>query len=285
MPESSHPRTPAAAEQTFSEVEERFHDYEFPKVSIIIPAYNAASTISITIEHLLVQDYPDFEILIIDAGSKDRTLEIVEGYRDEKIQIFSVSGYHRYEMMNKGIAQATGQYLNFLFPGDYYLYHDTLKYMMGVALKHQKPNLVFCGTLIRDTRDEVRTFFSHMTPRVLRQGIQPTSLQSCWFNEETFHEIGKFNPQFAGRGGYDLMCRYVLHGRLRSVSVKRVLIDYDLRTIQKEMVAVNFWETFSTVFKYFGLIAACRWLLTQREWVRYLQVKWRKVKMAFGIQS
>ena len=91
---------------------EKYHDYEFPFVSVIIPVYNNAQSISATLESVLEQDYPLFEVVVVDGGSSDRTLEIVKSYHDDRIHIYTVSGYERYEMLNKGITQAKGRYLN-----------------------------------------------------------------------------------------------------------------------------------------------------------------------------
>ena len=64
----------------------KYNDYEYPKVSIIIPVYNASQKIALTLDSLVHQNYPDFEILVIDAGSTDRTLEIVKQYKN--IQVY-----------------------------------------------------------------------------------------------------------------------------------------------------------------------------------------------------
>ena len=50
------------------------------KISVIVPAYNAEKTIEKTIRSLLAQDWPDFEVIVVDDGSTDRTAEICTGF-------------------------------------------------------------------------------------------------------------------------------------------------------------------------------------------------------------
>ena len=56
-----------------------------PKVSIVMPAYNAEKYINETIDSILKQSYKDFEFIIINDGSIDRTKEIISSYSDERI--------------------------------------------------------------------------------------------------------------------------------------------------------------------------------------------------------
>ncbi|CCB86172.1 putative uncharacterized protein [Parachlamydia acanthamoebae UV-7] len=258
-----------------------YEDYAYPKVTIVVPTFNCVHTVSLTLDHILNQLYPRFEIVVVDAGSKDRTLEVIKNYRDERIRIFSVSGYHRYEMLNKGIAQAEGEYLNCLFPGDFYLGRETLKYMMMLALNHQSPDLVFCGTFLRNGRSEPKTLFRHLNLKLLKMGQQPTSLQSCWFKTDTLKVLGKFNTSYKLRGGYELLCRFILNRRLKSISTNRVLTDYDLRLVTRRMVLTHFYETMKTVFHYFGLYATFRWLCRQKDILRFLKLWLRNVRGAF----
>ena len=55
----------------------------YPKISIITITYNSAKTVEETIKSVVSQNYPNLEYLIIDGGSKDNTLDIVERYRDK----------------------------------------------------------------------------------------------------------------------------------------------------------------------------------------------------------
>lgn len=255
----------------------KYHDYEYPKLSIVIPTYNSAANLDLTLERIMIQDYLDLEIIIVDAGSTDRTLEIVRGYRDNRISICTVSGYHRAEMLNKGISQAEGQYINFLFPGDYYIYKETLKFMMALALDRQRPHLVFCGTLLRDGEHEPTAFFSHMSLRVLKTGEQPAALQSCWFRTDVFETIGKFDTAYHVRAPFELMCRFVLEGHLRAISCRRILVDHERRLVTRRAVKEHFFETFAILDKYFGIVPILQWFVIQRDWMLFLRLWWRGV--------
>jgi len=263
------------------DLQKKYNDYEYPRVSVVVPIFNSAEKISLTMESILNQIYPDYEIIIVDAGSTDRSLEVVKNYRDERVHIYSVSGFQRYEMLNKGISQATGDYINCLFPGDFYIHNHSLQHMMEVALDNQKPDLVFCGTLLRDGKRDPKILLRTLSLHLLKRGQQPTSLQSCWFKTETIRELHKFNTSYILRGGYELMCRFCLNPDLRNVFTDRVLTDYDLRLVTRSMVMSHFTETFRTIWKYFGFFAAFRWLFIQKDFSRLLRIWLRSVRVAF----
>jgi len=255
---------------------------ELPKVSIVICTSNAAQLIRITLDSVLSQHYPDFEVIVVDCCSEDRTLEIVKSYNSDKISVFSVTNCQRYEMVNKGLMQAEGKYINFLFPGDYYLYFETLKFMVSLALDHQLPQLVYCGTLIRDATKEVKILYRELTLDLLKRGQQPTSLESCWFRLDTLLELGKFNPNYTMRGGYEVLCRFMLQKNFRFASSSRVLTDYDLRLVSRRMVIMHFWETFKIINKYFGVLTVARWLFYQKDVSRFVRLWMRSLKIAFA---
>ena len=267
--------------KSFYVVRKKYQNYEFPRVSVIIPTCDSTERISLTIDSILEQHYPDFELIIVDAGSRDRTLEVIKNYRDERIHIYSVSGFQRYEMLNKGISQASGEYINFLFPGDFYIHREALHEMMTVVLDRQKPDLVYCGTLLRDGKSDPKILYRSLSLSLLRRGQQPTSLQSCWFKLDTFHLLGKFDTSYSLRGGFELMCRFCLHPDLREESIDVVLTDYDLRLVTRSMVWSHFKETLTTIRHYFGYMAAVRWLFIQKDFFRMLRIWFRTLKVAF----
>lgn len=89
-----------------------------PIISVIIPAYNVESTIAQTIDSVLKQTFNDFEVIVIDDGSTDRTVEIVRAINDPRISIFSYRNGGLPVARNRGIGRAKGEYLAFLDADD-----------------------------------------------------------------------------------------------------------------------------------------------------------------------
>lgn len=94
------------------------------RVSIITPSYNSASFIAATIESILLQTYPYWELLITDDGSTDRSVEIIERYiqKDSRIKLFRLekncgAGVCR----NRSISEATGRFIAFCDSDDRWL--------------------------------------------------------------------------------------------------------------------------------------------------------------------
>ncbi|WP_176084634.1 glycosyltransferase family 2 protein [Martelella sp. HB161492] len=92
-----------------------------PAASIIVPAYNAATTIRETLDSLLDQTFADFEIIVVDDGSSDSTVAIVKGYADPRLRLISQSNRGLAGAHNTGIAAARGAYVGFCDADDLWL--------------------------------------------------------------------------------------------------------------------------------------------------------------------
>jgi glycosyltransferase involved in cell wall biosynthesis len=89
------------------------------KISVIIPAYNCAKTIKQTIESVLNQSLTDFELLVINDGSTDSTLDIiVSKIKDGRIKVFSYTNAGANVSRNRGINHAVGEFISFLDADD-----------------------------------------------------------------------------------------------------------------------------------------------------------------------
>jgi len=91
-----------------------------PLISVIIPAYNAASTLGETLHSVMDQTFKDLEILVIDDGSQDSTVAVAKTLQEEdpRIQVFSYVNGGVSASRNRGIRHAQGRYLSFLDADD-----------------------------------------------------------------------------------------------------------------------------------------------------------------------
>ena len=82
------------------------------KVSVITVVYNAADTIEDTIKSVIEQDYDEIEHIVIDGGSTDDTMDVVNRYREHLAVVLSEPDDGIYDAMNKGIDIASGETVN-----------------------------------------------------------------------------------------------------------------------------------------------------------------------------
>jgi glycosyltransferase involved in cell wall biosynthesis len=91
---------------------------EPPRVSVIIPAYNSEKTIKETIESVLNQSFTDLELIIINDGSQDSTLEVITQISDSRIKVFSFPNAGGNVSRNRGLHLAVGEFVSFLDADD-----------------------------------------------------------------------------------------------------------------------------------------------------------------------
>ena len=92
-----------------------------PKVSIIVPVYNAEQTLRRCVDSVLSQTYTDFELLLVDDGSRDSSAAICDDYaaRDSRVRVIHKPNSGVSDTRNQGLSQARGTYLQFLDSDDW----------------------------------------------------------------------------------------------------------------------------------------------------------------------
>ena len=117
-----------------------------PLISVILPVYNAENYVATAIESILAQTYTDFELLIFNDGSSDRSKEIIRGYNDPRIKLFDDSmNAGLVARLNMGIELATGKYIARMDADDVAL---TTRFKKQVDFLESNPEIGVCGAWI-----------------------------------------------------------------------------------------------------------------------------------------
>ena len=121
-----------------------------PKVSIIIPCYNALPFIQETIERVTMQSYANYELIVVDDGSTDGSLDYLKGVVHPSLTVLSNKGKGACAARNYGFKSATGTYIQFLDADDFF---DVNKIEEQVKLLESKPDTIAVCSTVHFTGD------------------------------------------------------------------------------------------------------------------------------------
>jgi glycosyltransferase involved in cell wall biosynthesis len=113
------------------------------KVSIVTVCYNSSLVIRSSIDSVLSQSYTDIEYIIVDGGSNDGTLKIVNQFADQIQHVISEPDKGIYDAMNKGVELATGDIIGVLNSDDFYSSPDVISEVVNVFKHNEGVALLF----------------------------------------------------------------------------------------------------------------------------------------------
>lgn len=120
---------------------ERAYGVNAPKITVVTPCFNHAAFLRDTIESVLGQNYPNLEYIVMDGGSTDGSVEIIQHYANQLAYWQSARDNGMYAAINLGMARASGDILAWLNADDYYLV-GALNFA-AANLNVEKPELLF----------------------------------------------------------------------------------------------------------------------------------------------
>jgi glycosyltransferase involved in cell wall biosynthesis len=144
-------------------------------VSIIIPAYNAESFITQTLDSVLTQTYPNFEAIVVDDGSSDRTVEIVEQYaqQDPRIKLICQNHAGVVAARNLAIEHSKGVYLAPLDSDDIW-YPEKLEKQVKCLDENPEIGLVYAWSVTIDKQDRIIGRYYRQREHIPQGHVFPT---------------------------------------------------------------------------------------------------------------
>ncbi len=136
-----------------------------PLISIVTACLNSEKTIESTMESILSQTYQNWEYIIKDGGSNDRTLDIVNSYKNrfgDRLRIIQEKDHGMYEAMNQGVAACNGEMIGIINSDDYYS-PNTLELVAEEYARQTSPYLVVIGDMERVSESGELIYRYHFT--------------------------------------------------------------------------------------------------------------------------
>ncbi len=178
-----------------------------PLVSIVTISYNQRQFLRQTIESVLAQKTGDVEYIIVDAGSRDGSMELIAEYDDKIDHVIAGPDQGPADGLNKGFAKASGDIGYFLNSDDFLMPHG-LAVMRQFWTRPQSANVLLCGTWMVDQQG-VPLRELQPTARGLQSLLNGTGQmvqQGMSFKLDTFRKIGGFNIQNRTCWDLELLC-------------------------------------------------------------------------------
>lgn len=194
-------------------------------VSVITPCYNSGSTIEKTLECIENQTYKNVEYIIIDGGSTDDTLKIIERHKSrlpKNLTLVSEKDNGIYDAMNKGVRLAKGKLIGIVNSDDWYE-NDTVEQVVEHYANNQYE--VVYGMQRNFLREKEKAVFLYHHDFLPEQMItHPT----CFVTADTYRDFGVFDTNYRSAADYDLMLRFYESEKVVFTPVMRILSNFRL---------------------------------------------------------
>lgn len=180
----------------------------YPKISIIIATYNIGKTLESAFRSVRYQTYPNVELVVVDGGSTDSTIEIIKKFQvdfGDKLKYVSEKDNGIYDAWNKGIRMVTGEWITFL-GGDDYLVQDFCMNYYNIII--QKPNLNFVSAinlLVTEDDNPIRYYGKPINKNFVKYCT--IAHVGSLHHKSLFETFGIFDVQFLIAGDYDFLLR------------------------------------------------------------------------------
>lgn len=202
-----------------------------PTVTVLMPAYNSASFIAEAIESVLSQTYKDYELLIINDGSSDKTQEIINSYKtkDNRIRSIKQKNIGLVATLNKGIKLAKGAYIARIDSDDIWNSDKLIKQMSVISKDN---SIVLIGSSY-DIVDESGSYISRVIQPTEDDDIRrafylrnPFGHSSVVYLKSAVEKAGLYDENMLPAEDFDLWIKIAKLGRIENID--KICLKYRL---------------------------------------------------------
>ncbi len=194
------------------------------KITIVTPVFNDPR-VARALDSILAQRHEhELELVVVDAGSTNGTMEILESYRDRITTLISEPDDGIYDGMNKGISRATGDIVGILNADDRYADSLVIQEVMD-AFADKETDACYGDLVYVNDNDDVVRYWSAGSPSAAKWywGWMPPH-PTFFVRRSVYDRYGVFDLGFPIAADYELMMRLILKRRISVKYIDRVLV-------------------------------------------------------------
>ncbi len=197
------------------------------KISIITVVYNGKAYLRECVESILDQSYPEIEYIVVDGGSTDGTLQILQDYQEVITHLVSGPDQGLYDALNKGIYLASGEVIGILNADDMLASKHIVASVAKIFEENPEVDGVY-GDLnyIKPGSNQIlRTWKSKQAAkREVARGWMPAH-PTLYLKKKLFHAYGNYALDLGTAADYDLILRYFYVNGLRAIYLPMLMVD------------------------------------------------------------
>lgn len=199
------------------------------KISIITICFNNESDIEETIKSVLDQTYSNIEYIIIDGGSSDNTINIINNYKEKISTILSEPDKGIYDAINKGIKLATGNIIGLIHAGDRLFNDEVIAEIALLFNKEKHIDAIYGNSIIVNYYDKiVRVNQSpEFRKSLFKRGWFP-SHQSFYAKKELFIKYGMYSLKYKIAADYELLLRFLYFNDVKVKRLNKFIIKFSI---------------------------------------------------------
>ena len=197
------------------------------KISIITVVYNGEAFLKDCIASVLAQDYPDVEYIVVDGGSKDATLSIIEAHRSQIHQFTSGKDQGLYDAINKGIKMATGDVIGLIHADDMLAADDVISQVAKLFNENPDADGLYgdLNYIHPENRRIIRKWISkESTPDHMKQGWMPAH-PTLYLKRSLFEQYGGYALDMGSAADYDLILRFFFTHRIQAKYLPILMVN------------------------------------------------------------
>ena len=228
-----------------------------PLVSVVMAAYNAADYITRAIESVLIQNYRNIELIVVDDGSADRTADIVHGFKNEPIKYFFKENGGVASARNFGLKKSSGSFIVILDSDDMMM-PDCIARHLQVFEQHPEVDMVYCDDCSIDEEDRPISITNKpeysdqdaLISDLFRCGWALLPFRTC-IRKSVFDKIGLYDERLIMSEDYDMVRRFISHGlRMRHLRAALYLRRLTANSLSRSFNAAKAKGHFDVVRKF-----------------------------------